>query len=480
MKLKMTFIIGLFLFATVLCKSQSSTLWGMTYDGGIDSLGVLFKYNLTGNTYTIVHTFSGGADGAMPQGSLIVANNGLLYGMAQYGGTYNYGILFSYNRSTGAYTKLHDFGGGTDGAYPGGTLMQASNGIIYGLTEAGGTYSNKGTIFSYDISTNTYTTLYNFGVRFDGISPVGSLIQASDGLLYGCTSYGCTTGFGSLFSYNISNGVILHLHNFDEGAKYPTGSVVQANNGLLYGLTWSGGNDSAGIIYSYDITSNTYTDVHDFSDTAKGINPTGSLIQASNGLLYGVTRYGGTASAVNGTNGIFFSYDIGTNTEEVIRAFGGNPDGGYPSGPLVEAGNGTIYGMTVNGGAIGFGFMFGYNIAQNIYSGLHDFYLGTDGANPFGGLVEVKALTAGENQLTDNTQLQISPNPSTGQFVVQLPGTQANYATEIYNMLGQKIEQLILRNAQNTLNLSNQPTGVYFVEVKAETGVVTGKVMVVK
>lgn len=74
----------------------------------------------------------------------------------------------------------------------------------------------------------------------------------------------------------------------------------------------------------------------------------------------------------------------------------------------------------------------------------------------------------------------IFPNPTTGQFTLQLPGTQNNYPVEIYNVLGEKIEQTILTSAENTLNLSNQATGMYFINIQLEEGVATTKVLVTK
>jgi len=74
--------------------------------------------------------------------------------------------------------------------------------------------------------------------------------------------------------------------------------------------------------------------------------------------------------------------------------------------------------------------------------------------------------------------LKISPNPTTGQFTIQLPNTRGSYPTEIYNTLGQKIEQLTLSGAQNIINLGNQPAGIYFVDVQTENGRVGAKVVV--
>src|SRR5215218_4665149 len=109
------------------------------------------------------------------------------YGMTAEGGSHSLGTIFSINPSTGSFQNLWNFDS-TNGATPTGRLLQASNGKLYGLTSLGG-FHNMGVLFSYDTATATYTKLLDFDTTF-GAYPLGSLIQASNGALYGMTSQG--------------------------------------------------------------------------------------------------------------------------------------------------------------------------------------------------------------------------------------------------------------------------------------------------
>ncbi len=119
--------------------------------------------------------------------------------MTAYGGSGGFGIIFSYDPSTSTYTKLKDFDF-TNGANPYGSLLQASNGKLYGMTYNGG-INGTGVIFSYDLTSSTYTKLKDFD-DINGATPFGSLIQASDGKLYGMTNAGGSRGLGVIFSYD--------------------------------------------------------------------------------------------------------------------------------------------------------------------------------------------------------------------------------------------------------------------------------------
>ena len=88
---------------------------------------------------------------------------------------------------------------------------------------------------------------------------------------------------------------------------------MQATDGKLYGMTSRGGSLGYGVIFSFDPSSATYTKLHDF-DSTNGANPTGSLMQASDGKLYGLTRNGGPTLTNpdygrRGDYGVIFSYD---------------------------------------------------------------------------------------------------------------------------------------------------------------------------
>ncbi len=468
-------------------QASNGLLYGMAYAGGANSVGMIFNYNTSTRTETNLYNFTN-IDGQNPYGSVIRANNNLLYGLTEYGGTNNDGMIFSYDISSGKEINLHNFGSGYDGKHPNASLIQANNGLLYGLTEDGGLYwasvGGAGTIFSYDISTGIETDLHDFynPLTTDGYHPFGSLIQASNNLLYGMTQYGGINSIGTIFSYDISTGTETDIHDFGTGTDggWPIGSLIRVGDSLLYGLTFGGGVDSGGIIFSYNIVTGIETDLHDFSGGTDGMYPDGSLLKASNGLLYGMTSSGGTYSTSMFNGGIIFSYNILTGMETVLHDFGNGSDGSGPNGSLIQVNDSLLYGMTAIGGIDSSGTIFTYNIIMGKETDIHDF-IGIDGASPYGDLLEIDTSTTGINQLSlNNNQLSIFPNPTSGQFTIKLNDNQYGYTVEVDNVVGEKIYQSGLNNSQNIINLSSQPAGLYFVYLKSEEGREMGKVLITK
>ncbi len=470
-----------FVITSTFCEAQSPILWGMTPYGGMSNNGTIFSYSTSNETEIVQHCFDD-TDGAISFGSLMIANNGLLYGMCNNGGTGNAGVLFSYDMVTGIERVAHSFlDNGNDGFYPESSLIQGNNGLLYGLTQDGGNLGGGGTIFSLDIVTGAETILHSFGSTGDGRLPANSLIQANNGLLYGTAPYGGNHNSGVIFSYNISSGSEMGLYSFDNDTdgSLPESSLVQAADSLLYGTAEMGGNNDKGVIFSYNTSTGIYNKVYDFGGNNDGTYPHCTLLNASNGLLYGVTTEGGISGL-----GTIFNYDILTGNEAVLYNFGSDSDGASPAGSLMQASNGLLYAMTTQGGGSDGGTIISYNILNGKETVVNRFNGSTTGEFSIGAtngnLVEVNSPTSIPQISRTSNQLQISPNPSTGQFIIQLPGTQSDYPTEVYNMLGQKVEQHTLSTAQNTLNLSNQAAGMYFVYVQTDAGTVTGKVVVTK
>ena len=123
-------------------------LFGMTPYAGANNKGKIFRMKSDGSAYSILHDFSGLADGEQPWNDLLRVGNDL-YGMTSRGGTFDLGVLFTIKTDGTGFTKLLDFNGPINGSHPHGSLI--SDGIyIYGMTTDGGTY-NKGTIFKYVI-----------------------------------------------------------------------------------------------------------------------------------------------------------------------------------------------------------------------------------------------------------------------------------------------------------------------------------------
>ncbi|MBL4704225.1 MAG: hypothetical protein JKY54_06875 [Flavobacteriales bacterium] len=110
--------------------------WGMTITKG-SVAGTIFKTDSVGNNYSDVYVFNNSNDGIDPYGSLIQANDGNLYGLTKNGGSNNFGTIFKFDPSSLDYTKIHDFDS-INGKNPFGSLLQASNGKLYGMTHSGG------------------------------------------------------------------------------------------------------------------------------------------------------------------------------------------------------------------------------------------------------------------------------------------------------------------------------------------------------
>ncbi len=367
-----------------LCQASNGKLYGMTMQGGANGDGVLFEYDPITNTYNKKLDFAGTTNGRSPLGSVMQASNGKLYGMTMYGGANDFGVLFEYDPITATYTKKLDFDWATNGSNPNGSLLQASNGKLYGMTSGGGA-NGGGTLFEYDPITATYTKKLDFDLETNGFSPNGSLLQASNGKLYGMTLGGGANNMGVLFEYDPATNNYTKKLDFAgaTNGNYPCPSLIQASNGKLYGMTLIGGANDFGVLFEYDPTTATYTKKLDFAGTSNGSNPNGSLLQASNGKLYGMTSDGG---ANNG--GILFEYNTSTNICTKKLDFEGTTNGRAPSGSLVQASNGKLYGITSMGGASDMGVLFEYDSAINTCTKNLDFDWATNGSNPNGSLLQ--------------------------------------------------------------------------------------------
>lgn len=188
MKKRLLFFLALFFCASFLMlNAQTPEFYGMTSTGGGDNIGNIFKTDINGDNAQLVFDFPKENSGRNPVYSeLTAASDGKLYGMTANGGTNSRGVLFAYDPGSNTYTKKLDFNG-TNGANPNGSLMEASNGKLYGMTVNGGA-NNRGVLFEYDTGNNAYTKKLGFNGN-NGVNPLGSIMEASNGKLYGMTLF---------------------------------------------------------------------------------------------------------------------------------------------------------------------------------------------------------------------------------------------------------------------------------------------------
>ncbi len=411
-----------------LIQGTGGLIFGMTNEGGANNDGILFSYNITSNTITDKIDFSTSPNGKIPQGSLVLASNGKLYGMTNTGGTGNDGVLFEFDPSTYTYVKKIDFAGTSNGKYPGGSLIRASNGLLYGMTSAGGA-SNYGVLFEYNPATNILTKKVDFSGTASGSNPYGSLVLASNGKLYGITCQGGTSGTGVLFEYNIATSTLTKKADLTGTANgsNPYGSLVQASNNKLYGMTYGGGINGDGVLFEYDPSTGTLTKKIDFAGTTNGSYPGGSLVLASNGNLYGMTYNGGANS-----DGVLFSYNYTTNTLTKKIDFAGASNGKNPYGTLMQALNGMLYGMTNTGGSNNFGVLFQYDPTLNSLT-VKNHFNGDNGRLPYyTNLIEVCAPVIMGTQPVSSTICQ----GETTAFSLSATGTNLTYQWQVNNGTG--------------------------------------------
>jgi uncharacterized repeat protein (TIGR03803 family) len=334
------------------------------------------------SSYSTLYAITGTGDGASPEAAMTDVG-GTLYGTTPYGGATGNGTIFKFDPSSGTETVLYSFAGGSDAAVPVAGLINVG-GTLYGTTEYGGENGgqNDGTIFKFDPVTGTETVVTNFCCN--GSGPTAPLVDVG-GILYG-TTLSTNNGQGTVFAINPANGAISFLYSFPSGST-PYGGLIGVG-GLLYGTTEYGGTHGDGTLFSIDPSSGTETVLYNFMGGVDGANPAATLIDVK-GVLFGTTQYGGAAG-----DGTVFKFTISSGTEKVVYGFTGGSDGATPFAPLCELG-GTLYGTTEYGGSGDEGTVFSLNPKTGAEKVVHSFDYGNDPELPVAGLTSLDGLLYG-------------------------------------------------------------------------------------
>ncbi len=356
--------------------SDGTFLYGMTSAGGTiiggtNNNGTIFKILPDGTGYAKLHDFDGLANGSGPSGGLI-SDGTFLYGMTYYGGTNDDGIIFKIMPDGTGFVKLLDFlltFNGPTGSNPSGSLISDGT-YLYGMTDEGGT-NNDGILFKIMPDGTGYAKLLDFDDPTTGGTPTGSLLI--DGtFLYGMTNGG-SNNCGTIFRIMPDGSGFAKLFDFTgtpDGCS-PFGSLI-SDGTFLYGMTWGDGTNLYGTIFKIMPDGTGYAKLLDFAGTPDGGRPFGSLISDGT-FLYGMTSLGGTIDL--GT--IFRIMPDGTEYAKLFD-FDGLANGSGPSGGLISDGT-FLYGMTGYGGTSGCGTIFrfqqlGTGIAEDkVQSGFNVF-----------------------------------------------------------------------------------------------------------
>lgn len=343
--------------AGALIADARGNLYGTTtYGGGVgdpapcgfgtDGCGTVFK--LTKGRIRVLHSFGAAGDGIAPSCRPLLDAAGNLYGTTDGGGASFFGTVFKL-AADNTYSVLHSFTGGNDGAGPVSDLVADASGNLYGTTSAGGTGNctgGCGTVFKITPD-GQKTLLYAFKGGTDGGVLKSGLAIDAQGNLYGTTDLGGANTRGTVFKLTPAGEKTI-LYSFlggSDGAHPYTGVVLDAA-GNLYGTTFDGG--VCGNIFKLT-PEGVVTVLYSFTCGTDGANPVADLILDAEGNLYSTTPG-------NGFGSVYKLAPDGTIT--TLHSFVGGSDGSSPVAGLFMDARGNLYGTTTLGGASGKGTVF--------------------------------------------------------------------------------------------------------------------------
>lgn len=265
------------------------------------------------------------------------------------------------------FTVLHNFTNGQDGGEPWAGLSMDRAGNLYGTASTGGNTSGScsyrnphgcGTVFKLSRKGSgwVFTPIYTFSGP-DGRNPQARVIIGPDGTLYGTTTYGGDSDEGTVFNLRPpaaacksalcpwTETVLYSFQGFTDGVEPTFGDLVFDGAGNIYGTTPYGGQGSNGTVYKLTPSNGGWTEtvVYRFQGGNDGATPYGGLVFDQAGNLWGTTALGGSYN--DGT-----VYQLtpsgGGWTESVVYHFLGGSDGANPYAGLIVDQSGNFYGAT--------------------------------------------------------------------------------------------------------------------------------------
>jgi len=299
-------------------------------------------------------------------------------------------------------TTLYSFG--SNASHPLGGVINVG-GTLYGATSAGGS-ANDGTVYAYDIATNTESVVYAFLGGTDGAGPVCELLNVG-GVLWGTTASGGANNTGIIFAVNPATGAETVAYSFaaDGGADgaYPQAALINVG-GILYGTTSEGGHFNAGTVFSFDPATGVETPIYAFgTNEGDGSFPTAPLLSL-NGLLYGTTYENSTAFVVNPVTG----------TEQVLYSFEANMDYSSTASGLTNI-DGMLYGAARISESDPDGFIYSLNPTTGALGTVYGFSGNKFApASPTAGLLAVNGMLYGTTEIGGSKSCHPRPRAAHG------------------------------------------------------------------
>jgi len=293
--------------AASLIFDQAGNLYGTTSTGGEHHVGTVFELTRSGGvwTETVLHSFTD-KDGSHPVASLIFDQAGNLYGTTLFGGRTHGGVVFQLKLSGGVWTErvLHTFRGRKDGIDPEASLILDQNGVLYGTTMGGNVFKLAPPTAGH--ANWMFKNVFVFdGGQDDGPLSPGTLLAGKNGVLYGTQKFGNgPANAGAVFQLTppAKHGAWSEttIYRFSGGSDglYPYAGVIADATGNLYGTTTGDGQASFGTVFRLSPPAQqggdwTKTTLYAFGGGSDGSGPGAGLIFVKGGALFSTTAGGG-------------------------------------------------------------------------------------------------------------------------------------------------------------------------------------------
>jgi uncharacterized repeat protein (TIGR03803 family) len=349
---------------TELVRDSAGNLYGTSVQGGTYGGGTVFQVTPAG-VHTVLYNFTGGADGGEPYKGVTLDSEGNLYGTAVTGGGGSCeggcGVVFKLTNSGGVWTQsvIHTFTGGADGSGAGSPVSLDAHGNVYGTTPTGGAYG-VGVLYQLR-STSTgwkLRVVHTFSGGADGGGgSAGRLLIDASGNLFGVCTVGGVNGFGTVYEVSRVQGqwhfATLYAFKDQPDGALPYGGLVADKVGNLYGTTYYAGANDLGTVYKLSHANGHWTEsvLYSFKGGSDGASPISSLASDAAGNFYGTTSDGGAASCGCGVIFKLARSTSGKWTESVVYQFPGTPDPGFAYNGMISGSSGSFFGATVHGGS---------------------------------------------------------------------------------------------------------------------------------
>jgi uncharacterized repeat protein (TIGR03803 family) len=404
-----------------LLEGSDGKLYGATTWGGPHGSGCLFRIDKNGNNFQVLYDFANFDNGYSPTGSLVEDASGALFGTTEYS-TFGYGVLFKINKDGTGYTVLKNFVPPDPALTYAG--LQLSAGYLYGAGYLGGSFGNGG-LFRMHTDGTGYEVLHSFSQSIDGSNPFGPPIVSSSGKLYGITSFGGSSGMGTIYSLDISGTNFQLLRNIGpadvQSAQQP---IILSSDGKLYGTGFTGGGTA---VYQLNTNGTNYNILKTFDALAEGQVGTSLIEINSVSLPVRLTKF--QAQKRNATALLTWETAQEQNSKsfEIEKSAHGNSF--TKVGTVSAKGNSnmpTAYSFT----------------DENPDKGINYYRLKQIDKDEHFSYSPVKSLFFNNEQA-----ISIYPNPSTDRIQIKLHDRYAHAEVEISNSDGKLMKQFSISNA---------------------------------